>query len=157
VNDTCTIVFDQDDNVIEIQGVLPDRMGVKVHRQLSPTEMVFLSKKYSVEFGLAQKKKLVGWLDDLLTPTWQDGDYWLFSATESDPRGISVPYQSSLDEYWHNIYHTHLNAKTSPSGSDILDLETRWWQKTSGIIAVGVLPTEVVVFDEDTSPSDEIV
>jgi hypothetical protein len=154
VTASCQVIFNEHDDIVEIRGSLPKRNGVKVHRKILPSEMVFLSEKYRVEFGLAQKRRLAGWQPDLITPIWQEGEYWLFSGTETDPTGVSIPYQSDSDEYWYNIYHTHLNGKTTPSGSDMIDLATRWWQDTSGIIAIGMQSTQVFVFDKDTSPFD---
>jgi proteasome lid subunit RPN8/RPN11 len=154
VAEKCKVSFDTDDNLVEIVGDLPGREGVSVHRQITPREMVYLSRKYKIEFGLARRRKLVGWKEDQTTPLWKDNEYWLFSATKSDPTGVSIPYLKNLDEYWVNIYHTHLNGKTTPSGSDMIDLATRWWQESSGIIPVDDQPPRVILFDKNTPAFD---
>ena len=130
---------------------LPIEKGMPVRRQVSPHEMVLLTQQHNIEFVLGQER----FFNSNHEITNERGGFWLFSGNPNDSYGQSVymPIDLNRNTVLENLYHTHTTNKSTPSGSDIDDLNARAWQSSSGVIP-NRLPAQVYPFDWKTHAED---
>lgn len=151
VHNTCELRYNSEGEIIGYDGDAPGSAGIRVPRQVTPDEMVRLTRQGNVEFGHGRELHHLGHVDGYI-PQYREGDFWLWSG--DDAHQVYVPQQIGADVYIEFYYHTHPSGKTTPSRGDINDLGARHWQRESGIIPVEDGPARVIPFNRLTSHED---